>query len=163
MTARLHTVELNGSILQRGFWLYAWVVVTPDGHEHVYVGRTGDSSSPNAQSPFVRMGQHLGSAANSRMLSNHLERREVRVEDCELKFVAYGPVLPEVRPPDMDAHKVRRDQVAAIERQLAEDLAAAGYDVMNTVTSRKPLDPELYAPVRAAFCAALPQFDAHRP
>ena len=38
-----------------------------------------------------------------------------------------------------------------MEKQLAEDCAAAGYDVLNSVASGKELDDELYAPVHAAF------------
>ena len=44
--------------LERGFWLYVWVIDGAGDTLH-YVGRTGDSSSSNAQSPFNRMGQHL--------------------------------------------------------------------------------------------------------
>jgi hypothetical protein len=43
----------------------------------LYVGRTGDSSSPDAQSPFNRMGQHLAFAKNRSMLRNHLQGRDV--------------------------------------------------------------------------------------
>jgi uncharacterized lipoprotein YajG len=60
-------------------------------------------------------------------------------------------VLAEVAGTDMDAHKERRDVVAALEKRLAQDLDAAGYDVMNTVNCNKVLDAQLYAEVRAAF------------
>lgn len=60
MSASTQIVAFDGAFLRRGFWLYVWEVVAPDGAEYLYVGRTGDSSSPYAQSPFVRMGQHLG-------------------------------------------------------------------------------------------------------
>ena len=59
MTASLHRLTLPGPMLQRGFWLYVWRVQTPMG-ERLYVGRTGDSSSPHATAPYTRMGQHLG-------------------------------------------------------------------------------------------------------
>jgi hypothetical protein len=52
---------------------------------------------------------------------------------------------------DFEAHKAIRDKVGAIEKQLAEDLKAAGYDVMNEVRWRSSLDSDLYEPVRAAF------------
>lgn len=45
-------------------------------------GRTGDNSSPNAQSPFNRMGQHLGFAKNSSALRTHLGKHGYEPEDC---------------------------------------------------------------------------------
>ena len=51
----------------------------------------------------------------------------------------------------MKAHKPIRDQVAALEKWLAEDLKAAGYDVMNTVRTSSVLDEALYGQVRAAW------------
>jgi hypothetical protein len=63
--ASTYTVSLGGGFLVRGFWIYVWEVRDPEGSVMLYVGRTGDSSSPNAQSPFNRMGQHLGFAKNS--------------------------------------------------------------------------------------------------
>jgi hypothetical protein len=140
MPANTQTVELDGGFLQRGFWLYVWQVDIPGGVSVLYVGRTGDSSSPNAQSPFHRMGQHLGRAVNSSMLRNHLGQRGVEPEDCSFRLIAYGPVLPETPGKNMAEHRLRRDRIAAIEKRLAEDLGDAGYDVVNTVSSTKPID-----------------------
>ena len=50
----LQSLSFSGELLQRGFWLYVWEVTAADGRTVHYVGRTGDSSSPNAQSPFTR-------------------------------------------------------------------------------------------------------------
>lgn len=147
--ASTYTVSLDGGFLARGFWVYVWEVRDPEGAVMLYVGRTGDSSSPNAQSPFNRMGQHLGFAKNSSMLRNHLQSREVPPDLCSFRLVAYGPILPEAE--DWKSHVIRRDLAAAVEKQLAEDCAAAGYDVLNSVASGKELNDELYAPVRAAF------------
>lgn len=157
MAASMQVVEFDGGFLKRGFWLYAWEVMVPGGATILYVGRTGDSSSANAQSPFNRMGQHLGRAVNSSMLRNHLARREVEPEDCTFRLIAHGPVLPEAPRDDMAEHKQRRDLVAGIEKRLAVDLKAAGYDVVNTVTSNKPVDENLYAEVRSAFTTHFPR------
>jgi hypothetical protein len=46
------SVTLDGAMLRRGFWLYVWEIKTPDGKDVLYVGRTGDNSSPYAQSLF---------------------------------------------------------------------------------------------------------------
>jgi hypothetical protein len=113
------------------------------------VGRTGDSSSVNAQSPFNRMGQHLGNAKNTRMLRNHLRKRKVEPEACSFRFIAHGPILPEAKT--KARHLERRDLVAAAEKKLADDLKEAGYDVMNTVHCRKVLDEQFYSPIHAAF------------
>ena len=155
--ASTQVVEFDGGFLERGFWLYAWEVLVPGGAAILYVGRTGDSSSANAQSPFNRMGQHLGRAVNSSMLRNHLARRGVDPEDCTFRLIAHGPVLSEGPTDDMAEHKLRRDLVAGIEKRLAEDLEAAGYDVVNTVVSTKRLDENTYADVRSAFAAHFPR------
>ena len=153
----IHEIHFGGGILQRGFWLYVWEV-TGEGHGPLYyVGRTGDSSSTNAQSPFNRMGQHLGFAKNSNMLRRHLEGNDADPESCVFRLIALGPIEQEARAPGRRAHDERRDVVAAMEKALADLLALAGLKVMNTVKSRKPLDKARFAQVRAAFARALPQ------
>lgn len=149
-------MRFNGRLLQRGFWLYVWEVTPPEGRILYYVGRTGDSSSCNAQSPFARMGQHLGFAKTSMMLRKHLDGRGVDPTVCDFRLVAHGPVLPEAEGKDMQVHRSRRDIVAAMERALCEELKAADYDVLNTVKSRKPLDAEVYAAVCLAFAEHFP-------
>ncbi len=136
-------------MVERGFWLYVWEATTPNGEVLLYVGRTGDSSSMNAQSPFNRMGQHLGSAKNSSMLRNHLGKRDIVPEQCSYRLVAHGPILEEAKI--WDLHRERRDVLAGMEKRLAEDLVSAGYDVLNTVQSHKPLEASLYSSVRAEF------------
>jgi hypothetical protein len=133
-------------------------VTTPGGETLLYVGRTGDSSSINAQSPFNRMGQHLGSAKNSSMLRNHLGSRSVIPEQCRFRLAAYGPVLAEAD--DRTTHNARRDAIGAMEKRLADDLSGAGYDVLNTVRCLKPLDDTLYTDVRAAFAREFPALGA---
>ena len=157
MGPKTYTVELDGGTLSRGFWLYVWNVTTPDDKQVLYVGRTGDNSTPNAQSPFNRMGQHLGFAKNSSMLRNHLGERGVKPEECEFRFIAHGPVLGEVLDKDMEAHKQRRNIVGALEKKLAEDLRVAGYNVVNTINCHWPLDEALYGQIRSAFVDEFPR------
>ena len=90
------TLELsfNGELLQRGFWLYVWEIQTPKKPLFYYVGRTGDSSSINAQSPFNRMGQHL-SFKKGNMLRHHLESKNIVPETCLFRLIAHGPILKE--------------------------------------------------------------------
>jgi len=157
-------------MLKRGFWLYVWRVETPDG-EKLYVGRTGDSSTPNATSPYARMGQHLGHARNQNALRRRLAARGITPEDCmNFQFITHGPLYPEIAKAEGDAHHIRmaahiplRDIVAPMERALADDLHAAGYDVLNTVACKKPLDRALWRPVRQAFEVHFPRLGGLAP
>lgn len=158
MAPATHVLTLPGPMLRRGFWLYVWRVETPVG-EMLYVGRTGDNSSPHATAPYTRMGQHLGSVETQNALRKHLEKRGINPSDCaNLHLVSHGPLYPEIAKVDgatraalMAQHLPIRDIVGAMEKALAEDLAAAGYTVLNTVKWKPALDPALWAPVRAAF------------
>ena len=150
------TVTLDGAMLRRGFWLYVWEITTPEGKNVLYVGRTGDNSSPYAQSLFNRLGQNLGTLTTASMVRNNLEKRGINPAGCRFRMVGHGPVFEEVPDKDFEAHKAVRDKVGAVEKKLAADLKAAGYDVMNEVRWNAPLDKELYEPVRAAFGAEFP-------
>src|SRR4051794_9217667 len=149
-------VTLDGAMLRRGFYLYVREIMTPDGTKVLYVGRTGDSSSPNAQSLFNRLGQNLGTLATSSMVRNNLEKRGIDPTECQFRMVGHGPIFDEVPDKNMEAHKPIRDRVGAAEKKLADDLNAAGYDVMNDVRCNAPLDNDVYEPVRAAFANEFP-------
>lgn len=126
----------------------------------VYVRRTGDNSSPNAQSPFNRMGQHLGNSESSNTLRKHLTRRGIDPAACDLRLVAYGPILDEAPDRDMDEHKVRRNTVGALEKRLADELSGAGYDVLNPVRCTWELDTGLWVEVQAVFAGEFPRLAA---
>lgn len=151
-------------MLQRGFWLYVWRVSTPRG-EMLYVGRTGDSSSPHATAPYTRMGQHLGFAKASNSLRRLLLDNDVEPEVCKaFDLVSFGPIFPEVsaeagtdRETRMKHHKPIRDTLAGLEKQLRDALDASGYQVLNIVHSKKPVDAALWADVRDAFTGHFPK------
>jgi predicted DCC family thiol-disulfide oxidoreductase YuxK len=151
-------------MLKRGFWLYVWRVETPKG-EMLYVGRTGDNSSPHATAPYTRLGQHLGSAKNQNALRQHLRKVGLEPEDCmAFHLVAHGPIYPEVehargldRATLMTKHTPLRDLVGAMEKALADELKEAGYRVLNTVKWRHPHDPSVWETVRAAFAEHFPR------
>jgi hypothetical protein len=151
-------------MLQRGFWLYVWRVRTPKG-EMLYVGRTSDSSSPHATAPYTRMGQHLGFAKASNSLRRLLLENGVEPEACEeFDLVSFGPIFPEVsaeagtdRDERMKHHKPIRDTLAGLEKKLRDALDASGYQVLNIVHSKKPVDAGLWADVRAAFAGHFPK------
>lgn len=151
MIAQTHTITISGGILSRGFWLYVWDIWHRDGRRLLYVGRTGDSSSLNAQSPFIRLSGHLGQNERSNALRRHLEKNGIALEDCEnFEMTAYGPLLPEERD-DREKYQRSRDHVAALEKRLADALSAAGYHVLNKVHCLKSLDDAAWANVVAAF------------
>ncbi len=155
MPASTHTLTLPAAMIERGFWLYVWRIDSPIG-ELLYVGRTGDSSSPNAAAPFARMGQHLGTHRAQNMVRRHLERRGAPPEDCaSFRLIAHGPLFSEAQ--DWSEHVERRDVVAALEKTLAESLVVAGYSVLNRVRSRHEADAALWATVRTAFAAHFPR------
>ena len=122
-------MSFDGALLRRGFWLYVWRI--KDGERSVvYVGRTGDSSSPHASSPFKRVGPHLDASltAKGNALARQLKKEGLLPERCSFEMVAVGPVFPEQE--DMDRHRPVRDKAAALERALADHLRRAGHEVL---------------------------------
>jgi len=162
-TASLHRLTLPGPMLQRGFWLYVWRVQTPKG-EQLYVGRTGDSSSPHATAPYTRMGQHLGLSKTQNSLRRQLTEAGVEPESCgQFDLISYGPIFPEIgmtkdqlRYEQMVLHTPVRDQIAGLEKKLRDALVAAGYTVLNVVHSKKPYDATHWEAVRTAFAEHFP-------
>lgn len=150
-----HRLDFDGRILQRGFWLYVWEITPPNGPAFHYVGRTGDSSSFNAQSPFNRMGQHLGFNVNSNVLRRRLESQQVQPEQCTFRLVSHGPVFSESKEPV--EYKRLVGLVAALERDLAMALMAAGYLVLNAVSSKSVGDPALLTSVLSSFAEHFPE------
>jgi len=150
---------MPGAMLKRGFWLYVWRVTTDNGDVH-YVGRTGDSSSPNAAPPYQRMAQHLGRNERSNALRRNLEEIGVAPEQCSFELISAGPLFDE--DDEMEAHKRPRDTMAALEKKLACSMSAAGYNVINAVHSRKILDEKLWNKVKRAFVEHFPELKAVR-
>jgi hypothetical protein len=168
----IYKLDLPGGMTERGFWLYVWQVGTKAG-DVLYIGRTGDNSSPYAASVYRRMGQHLGDADNTNALLSHLRDkfRNQEIHSYEnFRMISYGPIFPEVeRHPEfayrvephwqsaLDRHNPYRDRMAALECKLAHDLHAAGYDVLNKVTSKALLFLADWLPVRKAFTEHFPK------
>jgi hypothetical protein len=154
-SASLHRISLTGELLKRGFWLYVWEVVPSAGDPVLYVGMTGDTSSPNAQSPFARLSQHLGTNKHANALRRHLTGKGIEPTSCKsFDLVAYGPILPEADT--MDEHKLRWSKVASLEKALSEELDKAGYEVLNVIHCNQQLDDGLWHSVRDAFAGRFP-------
>lgn len=150
-------------MLERGFWLYVLRVTTPMG-EMLYIGRTGDSSSPHATAPYTRMGQHLGFSKAANSLRRLLIENGITPEACvNFELISHGPIYPEVglkdgqdRNVQMELHKPVRDKVAALEKKLRDELCSAGYRILNVVHSKKTYDDTDWHNVKTAFAEHFP-------
>ena len=96
-----HSITLPAGMLQRGFWIYVWRAIDAEGSQWLYIGRTGDNSSPYAAPPYQRMGQHLSHQATTSALRSRLRDKGVDVDACQsFEMISYGPVYVEVPRPD---------------------------------------------------------------
>jgi len=134
-------MEFSGKLLKRGFWLYVWDIKGDE--RHLYVGRTGDSSSPNASSPFRRIGQHLDTSLNARgnALGRRLKEAGINPESCTFEMIAIGPIFDE--QDSLTEHYPLRDKTAALERALADELKLRGYKVLGAHPRSLLPDPDL--------------------
>lgn len=108
-----------------------------------YVGRTGDSSSQFAASPFLRIGRHLDfrSTAKANSLAKHLKAQGIVPARCTFEMVALGPFFQEQK--SLELHRRYRDQIAAVESYVAQRFESAGYKPLGDTKSRKTCPPEL--------------------
>lgn len=146
----IHRVSFPGAILERGFWLYVWRI-SCGSKEFYYVGRTGDSSSQFASSPFSRLGQHLDIRpnANANTLLRHVRSQGLDPLDCAFELQAYGPLFPE--QPTLDLHRKYRDQIAPLETVLAELIKEMGFNVVGVHGKPRCAPEELRREVERVF------------
>jgi hypothetical protein len=137
-----YSIQFDGKVLERGFWLHVIDVQSGKGR-HVYVGRTGDSSSANAGSPFARIGQHLDfrPKAIGNALFRNLRAVGVRPSDCSMRMICVGPLFPEER--DFAVHRGVRDKVAALEHGLASAFRDRGFSVLGKHSAKVPPDARM--------------------
>lgn len=144
-----------GSLLRRGFWLYVWRV--EEGERQVlYVGRTGDSSSCFASSPFRRIGQHLDQRADAKgnAMARRLREAGIDPADCVFTMTAVGPLYAEQT--DLAIHRSLRDTTGALESWLAAWLRARGYSVLGNHGRRRVAEPPEFAELKTALEADYP-------
>ena len=154
MKPGLQTLSFDGALLQRGCWLYVWET-TPAGAGPLYcLGRTGDGSSTHAQSPFIRIGQHLGLSEASNMLRRRLLAQGVSPEACHCKLVAVEPLDAESTGDSRAHHDERRDRIDAMDKAPADLMLKCNDKVINRVHSQKMLDLQVFKTVRLAFAGA---------
>lgn len=147
---KVHRISFNGGLLERGFWLYAWLLKNGDD-KAVYVGRTGDSSSQFAASPFSRLGQHLDvrPSATANMLLRQVRNLDWDPLACEYELVAFGPIFPEQA--DLEQHRLKRDVIAPLETALATLFRQQGFNVVGNHGKQRDKDPTLWPQVERAF------------
>jgi len=131
MDINTYVMRFDGQVLERGFWLYVWEILYHQ-KKYIYVGRTGDSSSRNASSPFSRIGQHLDFRKNARgnSLAKRLKEAGVDPKKSRFRMLALGPLYPEQE--SFDAHRPYRDQMATIEYEIAEYLREVRFNVLGS-------------------------------
>lgn len=149
MKSTTHTIEITSDILQRGYWLFVWESVTPEGKRLYYVGRTGETSEASAQSPFFRIGGHLNDKPYNGPLQKHLKKAGTPADQCSFRLITYGPVYSE--PENPKTHESRREQMSAMEKALARALKRSDLEVINSVNSKVPLDEKIFAPILKSF------------
>jgi len=122
-------MSFQGEILERGFWIYVWEIKCND-KSYIYIGRTGDSSSPNAASPFNRIGQHLNFKENAKgnSLAKRLTEVGVNPSISTFRMQAIGPLYPEQE--SFEKHCHYRDRMATIEFEVAKCLSSKGFNVI---------------------------------
>jgi hypothetical protein len=150
-----YSMSFDGSLLRRGFWLYVLDIRVGESR-HLYVGRTGDSSSPHASSPFSRIGRHLDhrTTAKNNSLARQLGRIATNPPECSFQMVAIGPIFPE--QDTFPAHVLHRDTVGALESALATTLRKRGYMVLGSHAPMPPPDSELFRQVLAIIDPKFP-------
>ena len=146
-TLSVSKITFDGTTLRRGFWLYIVEIRSGNGQAAAYVGRTGDTSSANAASLFTRMAGHLNDKKNAK--SNSLLKRLVATNfvchECSYRVIGIGPLFDQQA--SMDLHKPIRDQMAALERALADHLKEKGYVVLGDHPKPGSVDHALWTQV----------------
>ena len=157
----VHSMSFSGRLLERGFWLYVWKITDQNDRLALYVGRTGDSSSANAASPFNRIGQHLDfrPKAKGNAMARQLAAADMEPRWCFFEMVAIGPLFPEQK--SFTAHCPFRDTLAALEMKCADYLKSRGYGVLGTHASKKKLDENLWNQVEIVLQPRFPCRSPH--
>lgn len=152
--SRLSTLSFDGVMLSRGFWLYVWEVTSKDGRMVHYLGKTGVKHTRMIPSPYIVASFQLGHSTNNNALRRHLERVGLDPGQCRFRFHAYGPIFD---AGTRKAHGEQCDIMAGLEAGLSDALLKAGYDLLNPLNRRIPVDEKLFERVLEAFSEPLPK------
>ena len=135
-------MAFDGELLKRGFWLYVWKILF-NGEIFIYVGRTGNSSSTNAASPFNRVSQHLDfrETARGNTLARRLKEVEIDPDSSNFRMIALGPIFQEQK--SVDTHMRYRDQMATLEYEIAYYLKWQGFELLGKYQKGSAIDQTL--------------------
>lgn len=145
---KIHHLKFSGALIERGFWLYVWRI--KHGSDYVlYVGRTGDSSSKYAASPFNRLGQHLDvrPTATANTLLKNITAQGFNPVECEYELTSIGPLFPEQET--LEEHRKYRDIIAPLEVALAEHLKEKGHKIVGSHPKPRSKDEQLFSQITA--------------
>jgi hypothetical protein len=142
MSINSYTMAFDGELLKRGFWLYVWKILF-NGEKFIYVGRTGNSSSTNAASPFNRVSQHLDfrETARGNTLARRLKEVDIDPDSSNFHMIALGPIFQEQK--SVDTHMRYRDQMATLEYEIAYYLKWQGFEVLGKYQKGSAIDQTL--------------------
>jgi len=136
----------------RGFHVYVSRVKSEAKGVLFYVGRTGDHSSPNAGSVFARFSAHLNPKSKGNALTRNLAKQGLTPGLCDFDVFAFGPIHQEQA--SFELHRPKRDEVEAIEFEVACALKGMGCNVIGSHQCSTPL-PEHLRPLVAKFLDAV--------
>lgn len=144
-------MTFDGTLLDRGFWIYAIRLTGASGKNYLYIGRTGDNSSKNAASPFQRIVNHLNlrPSAKANSLAKLITKHRILTATTHFRMTAVGPLFPEQM--DFESHKPIRNQMTAIEKAVADHFRSKGYDILGKHDDNPAKNPEMTRQVIAAL------------
>lgn len=134
---KTYELKINGNIMKRGFWIYSYKIFDKNNNIFFYIGRTGDSSSLNASSPFNRMLNHFGNNRHSNSLKRNLVKHNIDINECSFVLNCFGPFFEEAN--NKEEHYLKRDYTSSIEIQVANLLNNNGYKVIGTHQMKDPI------------------------
>ena len=142
MSINSYTIAFDGELLTRGFWLYAWEILF-NGEKYIYLGRTGNSSSANAASPFNRVSQHLDfqETAKGNTLARRLREVDIDPNASNFRMIALEPIFQEQK--SVDTHNRYRDQMATLEYEISSYLKWQGFEVIGKYQKGSAIDQTL--------------------
>ena len=126
-----YEIKFQSAILRRGFWIYVVQITDSKGKKYYYVGRTGDSSSVNAASLFVRLGRHFENKkkAKGNTLWRAIEREEI--DKDKLSFQIVGFYLQKEEKQKEKYQKIIKE-ISCVEDKLHKDLEKVVGEVLGT-------------------------------
>jgi hypothetical protein len=135
-------MSFDGSLLERGYWIYAILIRNKSGKKCLYIGRTGDNSSKNAGSPFQRVANHLNLSPSSTIntMKRFIKKNEFKPSKCLFLLTAVGPLFPEQKD---ETHWLIRNKMTALEKSVADYFLSKGYKVLGKHDDNEAKDPEL--------------------